>query len=234
MKLIWASATHPGRVRSNNEDRAHPAAAGSGKKLLAIVADGMGGHVGGEVASRVAIEAATGQGHSDPGQRVKAGNGAVLEKAASDPELSGMGTTMTLVDLVDGTARIAHVGDSRCYLIRDGDMRRLTRDHTVATEYLERGTITPEEVATHPQRHVLTRALGLQEKVTVDEFEEPVEPGDRLLLCSDGLNGMINDDQIFELARAGTPEEAVWSLIEGANSAGGFDNITVVIVDVDQ
>ena len=230
--LTWATGTHPGRVRSNNEDRLHPLTAGRGEHVLAIVADGMGGHVGGEIASRLAVEAATAAGDSGVAERVRLANEAVYEESLATADLAGMGTTLTLADVASHLVRIGHVGDSRCYLLRDNELLLLTRDHTVAYEQLEAKKITEEEIADHPQRHVLTRALGLLPEVEVDVSEEPLEPGDRLLMCSDGLNGMITDSQILTTAREGTPEEAVWGLIEQANLAGGYDNITVVIVDV--
>ena len=145
-----------------------------------------------------------------------------------------MGTTMTLFELgEDGVIRYAHVGDSRAYLYRDGELTQMTRDHTVVAEYLRRGTITPDEVATHPQRSLITRALGLQPDVDIDTGEEPVRPGDRLLLCSDGVNVMIDDDSIADSLDLETPEEAVWDLVEKANRAGGHDNITAIVVQVD-
>ncbi len=233
MTLSWATGTHPGRVRTNNEDRLHPPTAGRGPALLAAVADGMGGHVGGEVASRIAVETATARRRRAMTDRVRLANEAIYERSLEDQDLAGMGTTLTIADVSQGGVLIGHVGDSRCYLIRDGELRLLTRDHTVAYEQLESRKITEEEAAQHPQRHVLTRVLGLLPVVDVDIVEEPLEPGDRLLMCSDGLNGMITDAQILETAATGSPEEAVWGLIERANLAGGYDNISVVIVDVE-
>ena len=231
--LIWATGTHPGRVRSNNEDRLYPPTAGRGEQVLAIVADGMGGHVGGEIASRLAVEAATQRRDLDVADRVHRANAAVYDRSLEEADLAGMGTTMTLADITEDRVRIGHVGDSRCYLLRGDELLLLTRDHTVAHEHLEANRISEEELADHPQRHVLTRALGLFPEVEVDVSEEPLTAGDRLLVCSDGLNGMINDRQILQTGRDGAPEEAVWGLIERANLAGGYDNITVVIVDVE-
>ena len=234
MTLIWASGTHQGLVRSNNEDRPFPTSSGSGDRIIVAVADGMGGHVGGEVASRLAIEAATSGTGIPVADRVQAANESVFARSIEDGDLAGMGTTLTVADISEGSAHIGHVGDSRCYLIRDGEIRLLTKDHTVATQYALAGKITEEEAERHPQRHILTRALGLEASVEVDVYEEPVAAGDRLLLCSDGLNGMIHDSEILDVGSRGTPDEAVWALIEQANLAGGFDNITVVIVDVQE
>jgi PPM family protein phosphatase len=144
-----------------------------------------------------------------------------------------MGTTVTMAELdPDGTATIGHVGDSRAYLLRDGRLRQLTDDHSVVAEYLAAGKIRPEDIPRHPQRSMLTRALGLARHVDVDAFTETLHPGDRLLLCTDGLNSMITDDDIVTYLVDGTPDEAVWNLIEAANAAGGHDNVSVVVVDV--
>lgn len=234
MRYQWASATHTGLVRTNNEDAAYPATSGaSSETSLFIVADGMGGHVAGEVASRIAVETAV-DIVGNPGQRVVGANHALLLEVAANQELAGMGTTMTLLEVKGEVAHIAHVGDSRAYLLRDGVLRQMTIDHTVAAEYVAAGRISPEEAQNHPQRNMITRALGLTQNLVVDEIEEPVQPGDRFLLCSDGVNSMLNDQQIAEQLGADTPEEAVWALIEAANSAGGHDNITALVVDIEE
>ncbi len=233
MKYQWASASHTGLVRSNNQDSVHPEASGSadGSALL-MVADGMGGHVAGEIASKIAVDTAK-EIVGTPGMRVVGANHAILLEVAESPDLAGMGTTLTLLELgEDGLARFAHVGDSRAYLFRDGVLRQLTDDHTVVAEYVAAGKISAEEAHSHPQRSMLTRALGLTQDILVDEFEEPLVPGDRYLLCSDGVNSMVGDEQIAECLGMESAEEAAWSLIEAANTAGGHDNITVLVVDV--
>ena len=233
MKYTWATATHQGMVRQNNEDAVWPESSGesTGPAVL-IVADGMGGHVAGEVASRLAINAAAST-DVDPADRVAAGNRAIREQVAADPSLEGMGTTMTLVSLEsDGRARFAHIGDTRAYLYRDKQLRQLTQDHTVAAEYVAVGEISPEEAASHPQRHMLTRALGLTRFVNIDEFDLELENGDRLLMCSDGLNEMVPDETIAEILSQGPPDEVAWKLIDEANTAGGVDNVTVIVIDV--
>ena len=231
MRYLWSTATHPGRARPINEDAVYPAGAGTGDAVLLVVADGLGGHIGGEVASKLAIEVASDLGLS-PAEAVLSANRAILSEVANRPRLAGMATTMTLARLdEDGSAHFAHVGDSRGYLLRRGDLRRLTQDHSVVAEYVASGKLTEEEAENHPQRSLVTRALGLEFHLEVDEFEEPLEQGDRLLLCSDGLNVMIDDDHIRSLLGSGTPEEAAWALIEAANTAGGHDNITVAIAD---
>lgn len=234
MRYRWASATHTGMVRSNNEDALYPDVSGSSNdKILLIVADGMGGHVAGEVASRIAIDTAK-EIVGTPGMRVTGANHAILLEVAENPDLAGMGTTMTLVEMgQEEVARFAHVGDSRAYLLRDGILRQLTEDHTVAAEYVAAGRLSPEEAKAHPQRNMITRALGLTQNLLVDEFEEPVVPGDRLLLCSDGVNAMLDDQEIADQLAHDSAEEAAWALVEAANAAGGLDNISVLVVDVE-
>jgi len=231
MRYVWASATHKGMVRDQNEDSLFPTSSGeSTDEVLAIVADGMGGHVAGEVASRIAINAAA-SSDLGPTDRVAAGNRAIREEVARDPGLEGMGTTMTLLRVEDNTATIAHIGDSRAYLLRDGELRQVTEDHTVAAEYVAQGQLSREEAASHPQRHMLLRTLGLTRFVDVDEVEVDLAPGDRVLLCSDGLTEMVRDETIGKILADGSPDEVVWNLVETANDAGGVDNITVVVVD---
>ena len=232
MRFVWATATHQGKVRQNNEDAVFPNSSGeSGDFAVLMVADGMGGHVAGEVASRLAVNAAA-SSEADAGDRVAAGNRAIREEVAREPSLEGMGTTMTLVTLHDdGVARFGHVGDSRAYLLRDSDLSQLTRDHTVAAEYVASGQISAEEASAHPQRHMLTRTLGLTRFVNVDEVELSLEDGDRLLLCSDGLTEMVSDHDIGNTLGSGTAEEVAWELVDLANEAGGVDNITVVVID---
>lgn len=232
MRYLWATATHQGMVRDGNEDSMFPKSSGeSDSEVLVIVADGMGGHVAGEVASRIAINAAAST-DVDPSDRVAAGNRAIREEVARDPSLEGMGTTMTLLQIEDGVATLGHVGDSRAYLLRDGELSQLTEDHTVAAEYVAQGQLTPEEAATHPQRHMLVRTLGLTRFVNVDEVKLDLAPGDRILLCSDGLTEMVRDGAIASTLGEGTPDEVVWRLVEMANDAGGVDNITTVVVEV--
>jgi protein phosphatase len=231
MRYVWATATHKGMVRDQNEDSIFPTASGeSNDEVLVVVADGMGGHVAGEVASRIAVNAAA---SNDLGvaDRVAAGNRAIREEVARDPALEGMGTTMTLLQIDGQSATIGHVGDSRAYLLRDGQLRQLTEDHTVAAEYVAQGQLSAKEAASHPQRHMLVRTLGLTRFVNVDEVEIDIEPGDRILLCSDGLTEMVDDDRISKTLSAGTPDEVVWELVEMANNAGGVDNTTVAVVE---
>jgi protein phosphatase len=237
MNYVWGTGTHVGRVRDGNEDSLFPRESGtSDNRVLLMVADGMGGAVAGEVASRLAVDAASAAPIDDdvtPQDRVLLANEAVIEATREDPSLAGMGTTMTLVELAEsGVANFAHVGDSRAYLLRDGELRVLTTDHTLVHELIELGRITPEEAERHPHRHLITRVLGLG-PIGVDTFTVDLEHGDRILLCSDGLNTMVSDFTIQQLlaARQGV-EPTAWALIEQANTAGGLDNTTVVVIDV--
>lgn len=231
MRYLWATATHKGMVRDQNEDSVYPTSSGESEdRVLVIVADGMGGHVAGEVASRIAVNAAAST-DLEAADRVAAGNRAIREEVARDPGLEGMGTTMTLLMVEDDLATLGHIGDSRAYLLRDGDLTQLTTDHTVAAEYVAKGELSPAEASTHPQRHMLLRTLGLTRYVNVDEVEVELQPGDRILMCSDGLTEMVSDEKISETLAKGTPDEVVWELVEMANDAGGVDNITVAVVE---
>jgi PPM family protein phosphatase len=238
--LRWGSATDTGLVRRNNQD--FLLATG----LVFAVADGMGGHVGGEVASRVAIDALSGAlqreqdtplSADDLVAAIRQANRSVLERAEADPALRGMGTTLTVATLVvdSGEERlaIANVGDSRAYVFSEGELTQLTEDHSVPEELVRQGQLSPEEVETHPQRHILTRALGIMPEVDADVWEVLPFAGDRVLLCSDGLVREVTDVQIASvLRRLVDPDEAARELVVRARAAGGSDNITVVIVDV--
>ena len=237
MNYVWATATHQGRIRERNEDSVYPETSGSGDgPVIVAVADGMGGHVAGNIASSVALAAATEAPDAaavDTTERVLAGNEAITRRIEEEPELAGMGTTMTLGRFrADGVLELAHVGDSRCYLLRGDVLRQLSTDHTVVAELVALGHLDPESAATHPQRHFVTRTLGLG-PVIVDSLELELEEGDRILFCSDGLTTMLDDDGIKDILLAGDDAEATaWHLVEAANSAGGVDNITVAVVDV--
>lgn len=222
--------TDVGKVREGNEDSY------MARDPLFAVADGMGGHRGGEVASKLALD--TLKKAADPSaalpEAVKEANRVVFRKAAADRALAGMGTTLTAVLAQGEHLRLAHVGDSRAYLIRDGELQRITKDHTIVERMVEEGRITPEEAEIHPQRSILTRALGVEEDVQIDQATIEARPGDRVLLCSDGLTGMIGEDRILDiLAEHGDdPQAASDALVDAANDAGGVDNITVVVIDV--
>lgn len=230
-------ATDTGRTRQINQDT--PFA--DDDLGLWAVADGMGGHKGGEVASAVAVE------HLESAYRsggdatldnlldaTAAANTAVWDRADEDPDLHGMGTTLVAVArLSDEELAYVNVGDSRIYLLRDGLLERLTADHSLVEELVREGAITPEEAKTHPRRNVITRVLGMEPWVQADANTITPYTGDRYLLCSDGLHGELDDARIGSvLRRLADPAEAAAELVRLANEAGGRDNITVVVVDV--
>ncbi|HKN37926.1 MAG TPA: Stp1/IreP family PP2C-type Ser/Thr phosphatase [Acidimicrobiia bacterium] len=231
MRFASGARTDVGRGRPENEDSILVDAAHG----LYAVADGMGGHRAGEVASATAIE--TLKAAYVGGQRlddaVEAANAAVFAKAADDQALQGMGTTLTAVALEDDhTALLGHVGDSRAYLMRDGAVTQVTDDHSLVEQLVREGRLSPEEAQNHPQRAIITRALGIDAEVEVDTYRVDLKPGDRLLICSDGLTTMLSDDTIaVTLRRHPDPQQAADTLVDMANQAGGDDNITVVILD---
>lgn len=225
----YAAASDVGLVRTNNED------AYLAVPPLFAVADGMGGHRAGEVASAGALRALEAQASRDGDSlvaAVEAANLAVFQEATANPDLAGMGTTVTAMHVGAGSVKIVHVGDSRAYLLRDHRLRRLTRDHTVVERLAREGKIPMEDVEHHPQRSVLERALGVSPEVDVDVQLIDVRPGDRLLLCTDGLSSMLSDDEIRTVLLAeGDPGAAADRLLAGALRAGGKDNVTAVLVD---
>jgi len=229
MKVRVGAATDIGQVREGNEDSFLVVAP------LYAVADGMGGHRGGEVASSLALETVQGMFERNEGSladQVVEANRAVFDRSQNDRSVSGMGTTLTAA-LVDGSrVHLVHVGDSRAYLLRGGELAQLTEDHTLVHRMVMEGEISQEEAETHPHRSILTRALGVDQSVQVDEGDVELSEGDRLLLCTDGLTGMVPEGQIREiLLESADPQEAVEKLVKVANRAGGIDNITAVILD---
>ncbi|HZQ76108.1 MAG TPA: Stp1/IreP family PP2C-type Ser/Thr phosphatase [Acidimicrobiia bacterium] len=231
MRLADGARSDVGRGRPDNEDsllvdREHH---------LYAVADGMGGHRAGEVASATAIETLKSAyaGGRPLDQAVEAANAAVFSKAADDAALRGMGTTLTAVAVQDGrTAVFGHVGDSRAYLLRDGTVTQVTDDHSLVEQLVREGRLSPEEAHHHPQRAIITRALGVDAQVEVDVYRVDLQPGDRLLICSDGLTNMLSDQTIrVTLCRHADPQQAADTLVDMANQAGGDDNITVVVLD---
>jgi PPM family protein phosphatase len=239
MRLSSFAGSDVGLARSGNEDSYL-----CGRTVFAV-ADGLGGHQGGEVASAAAMEplaALDGRDLAEPREAavalagaIRDANSAILDRAAGDPALWGMGTTVTAAALAgERFLQLAHVGDSRAYLLRAGTLEQLTSDHTVVAELVRRGRLTPEQAAVHPERSILTRAVGLDPGILVD-IPDPLElqPGDQVLLCSDGLTEAVPDDRIAELL-AGDGIDTCKALIDAANAAGGPDNITVVLVRVDE
>ena len=229
-----AGFTDPGRKRRRNEDSFVI------EPPLFAVADGMGGAQAGEVASRLAA-AAFREFHDaddlDPEPRLAAiiqeANRRIFERAAGDAQVSGMGTTITAALVVEDGLVIGHVGDSRAYRLRGGRFEQLTDDHSLVADLVRSGRLSPEEADTHPQRSVITRALGTDPEVDVDTFTVAAEAGDLFLLCSDGLTTMVADDEIRDLVSGASDlQQAGKSLVKAANKAGGEDNVTVVLVRV--
>lgn len=234
LRLRAAAATDVGNIRDNNQDDLLII-----DDALFVVADGMGGHVAGEVASREAVDAMR-EAYEAPAsiddlrQAVRLANAAVWKRGADEPSYRGMGTTVTAVAVVDDDRlAIANVGDSRTYLLRDGELEQLTSDHSFVQEAVRSGQLTPAQAESHPRRSQLTRALGVSDDVDVDvDVLDPVS-GDRLLLCSDGLWDEVGDELItMVLAGRKEPEEAASELVRWAKEAGGRDNITVIVIDV--
>ncbi len=227
--------TDTGRQRRDNEDNA------LARAPVFVVADGMGGAQAGEVASRIAVEAFE-EGLPDSGSpeerlatRVREANHQIYERSRADRGRAGMGTTLTAAYVDDAHLAIAHVGDSRAYMFRDGSLQRLTQDHSLVDELVRRGKLTEEQAAEHPQRSIITRALGPEPDVEVDTWTYPVRAGDVVLLCSDGLTSMISEDKVSAVLAAHPDlDEAADALIREANEAGGRDNITVVLFRLEE
>jgi serine/threonine protein phosphatase PrpC len=233
-----AEATDTGLVRQSNQDAVYV------DDSLAIVADGMGGHAAGEVASEMTIEmlhAGFVENRTVEGlyNAINAANITVLNDARENPNHFGMGTTVIALGLTTDdegvtSPTLCHVGDSRAYQLRDGALRQLTDDHSVAEEWVRMGRLTPEEAAVHPRRHQLTRGIGVEETIAVDVMSVHAIVGDRLLLCSDGLSNELDSDTLARLSSAPfTLDEAVVQLVEAAKEAGGRDNITAVLIEFD-
>jgi protein phosphatase len=234
-----AEATDTGLVRQSNQDAVYV------DDSLAIVADGMGGHAAGEVASEMTIEMLRSgfvENQTVEGlyNAINAANITVLNDARDNPNHFGMGTTVIALGLtVDDegvtSPTLCHVGDSRAYQLRDGALRQLTDDHSVAEEWVRMGRLTPEEAAVHPRRHQLTRGVGVEETIAVDVMSLHAAAGDRILLCSDGLSNELDGDTLARLSSAPfSLEEGVVQLVEAAKEAGGRDNITAVLIEFDE
>jgi serine/threonine protein phosphatase PrpC len=243
MKMEVQAATDIGLRRTQNEDHfmswspADPAER-QRRGVLLVVADGMGGARAGEVASHVAVDAAVRSWREAKGEQVveelagalEAANRAVHAESLTHPELSGMGTTLTLVVCQGGRVAYAHVGDSRAYLVRDGSIRQLTEDHSLVAQLVRDNQLTPEQARVDPRRNVVTRSVGVGTQVEIDaaSVADPLRRGDTLVLSTDGLHGLVTDDEIAALA-GGEMSQACDHLIELARERGGHDNITVVL-----
>ena len=225
-----ASRTDVGRQRHTNEDNLYD------KPPLFAVADGMGGAQAGEVASQMAIDEFIEQRDSEASaerqleQLAKAANRRIWDTAQADTRHAGMGTTLTAALLDGQSVAVGHVGDSRLYLYRNGDLERMTRDHSLVEEFVRQGKLTPEQAEKHPQRSVITRALGPESDVEVDTFRIPARDGDIYLLCSDGLSGMVGDENLADIVGSGESlDKVAKELIDAANDNGGRDNLTAVL-----
>ncbi len=231
-RLRWGSRSDVGLVRGHNEDAFLVDAP------LFCVCDGMGGQAAGEVASAIAIEtiAAHAPLHADDtllGACIEAANDAIIERGALGEGSPGMGCTASAVLIEDDKMAIGHVGDSRIYLLRAGTLVRATHDHSFVEELVDAGEITPEEARVHPSRSVITRALGNDPEMYADHFLLDAETGDRIIVCSDGLSGMITDAEIEAIAvSSATPQGAADNLVSAALTEGGHDNVTVIVIDV--
>ena len=230
--ISWGARSDVGLVRGHNEDSFLLQAP------LFVVSDGMGGHAAGEVASSIAVETIGQQapGTADDvllGAAVESANTSVISATEQGIGKPGMGCTATAVIIDKNHMAVAHVGDSRAYVLRQGTLVRVTHDHSYVEELVDSGQITADEARTHPSRSIITRALGSDPDMYADHFSLEVGDGDRIILCSDGLSGMIGDGQIESLAvSSATPQQAADNLVAAALTAGGADNITVVVIDV--
>ncbi len=233
LPLRWAARTEVGYTREHNEDSYLL------QPPLFAVADGMGGHEAGEIASSIAVNtlANAAPQHADAqalGQAIESANLAVIQAADEGLGKPGMGTTCTAALIEDNKLALAHVGDSRAYLLHKGTLTRITHDHSFVEELVESGEITADEARKHPNRSIITRALGSDKNMYADHFDLSVEAGERLLLCSDGLSGMLSDKEIEDIMVSSPgPDECVHSLVEAALRAGGYDNVTAVVVEVE-
>ena len=243
MNYQFCAHTDPGRVRDNNEDSV-TFDASSG---LAVLADGMGGYNAGEVASAMAttfIRSELGRWLNEVGEQASArdvrramdicadnANRAIFNAANANPQYAGMGTTLVLAVFQQDRLMLGHIGDSRCYRLRGGELARITSDHSLLQEQIDAGLITLDEAATSPHKNLITRALGVEDAVLLEVNEHRVAPGDHFLLCSDGLSDMMDDDAMAAILRsdAALPDRAT-RLIESANANGGRDNISVLLV----
>jgi protein phosphatase len=252
MNILSAGATDTGNIRTNNEDAYLVQDAAE----LFAVADGVGGYEGGEVASRIAVDTLAAvlpdllgdkdrtppQGFSTAAEREIAAmrsaftlaNQKIRRERELNSKLSSMGTTLTALLARNGRAFLVHIGDSRAYLLRSGELRQLTNDHSLVAEQVRAGLLTPLQARTSPYRHVISRALGLQEDILPDTAMQPLQQGDTFLLCTDGLTEMVDDRVIEKILSNATPQDAVRELIGEAKKNGGVDNITAVLVQVSE
>jgi len=247
LRLDVAQLTDVGRKREHNEDNMayvipKDPQVMTNKGALFIVADGMGGHAAGEVASEIAVDTVSNVFYQDDSEDVavslllaiKRANVAIHQRAAENMSRSGMGTTCVTAVLRGDMAYIANVGDSRAYMIRGGQVKQVSQDHSWVAEQVRAGILTEDQARTHAQRNVITRCLGTQADVEVDVFTEPLQEGDSLILCTDGLSGLVSENDLQSIVNQFVPQESVYHLVERANENGGPDNITAIVVRVQE
>ena len=234
------SITDIGKRRSSNQDFVYASEQPVGNLTnLMIVADGMGGHNAGDLASRYTVESMVAYIERSEEKRpipllsmaIHYANDLVMEKAKTDKALEGMGTTVVAATIQDGYLYVANVGDSRLYLI-DQEIEQITRDHSLVEEMIRIGELQRQDARSHPDRNVITRAIGVNSPVKIDFFDMKLEEGDRILLCSDGLTNMVDDDEILPIVKkCASPQEAAQRLVTEANKNGGKDNVSVVLAE---
>jgi protein phosphatase len=233
------SATDVGQKRHMNQDFIYTSEGPIGNlPNLFVVADGMGGHNAGDFASRygvsVLVESIRRDKNFNPVKimrnAIEAANREILTQSRSDPSMAGMGTTMVVCTIVGGYAYIANVGDSRLYLAAS-EMTQITQDHSLIAEMVRLGELTPEEGRNHPDKNIITRAVGTSENIKIDFFDIKPDSGDQILMCSDGLTNMVGDDRIYEILKGKDIEDKAQVLVNEANANGGKDNIAVVVVE---
>ena len=238
MKTQAGSRTDVGLTRRNNEDTYHA----DTERGIFIVADGMGGHAAGEVASQLAVEAVCAVLHSTaweiPGlllkQAVLRANQDVIGAAKRSPDWQGMGTTLTILLITSGQAFLAHVGDSRAYRVQNGRLEQLSQDHTLVGEQMRQGLLNEKEAAVSTLGHILLQAIGITPEPDIDQAEFNLAAGDKFLLCSDGLTDMLSDAEILAILQGDSPpEKLAGELISKALAAGGKDNVTVIVIEID-
>lgn len=232
------SATDVGQKRQMNQDYIYTSETPVGNlPNLFVVADGMGGHKAGDYASRygvsVLVETVKQDKNFNPVRIIRGGieaaNREVLEQSRKDPSMAGMGTTMVVATVVGGYLYVANVGDSRLYLA-GRELKQITQDHSLIAEMVRMGELTPEEGRHHPDKNIITRAVGTAEDVKIDFFDLKLEAGDRLVMCSDGLSNMVEDSEIFDILTDDDTEDPAAALVDRANANGGLDNIAVIVV----
>ena len=247
LRLDVAQLTDVGRKREHNEDNMafvipKDLQVMSSKGALFIVADGMGGHAAGEVASEIAVDTVSNMYYQEDSndvavsllRAIRRANASIHQRAAENLLRTGMGTTCVAAVLRGNMAYIANVGDSRAYLLRGNNVKQISQDHSWVAEQVRAGLLTEEQARTHAQRNVITRCLGTQAEVDVDIFHEELHEGDSLVLCTDGLSGLVNDEELQRIVEQFVPQESVYHLVERANENGGPDNITAIVVQVQE